>query len=394
MTLVEFYGRDPVDNVISALTLRPDKIIFMGNKSEINSGISSIQNVLLRRVINPVIECCIIVRNDAKKLISTLSRIIEENAPCTFDITGGEDTLLFAFGRVVERYQASDIQVHWFNIHNRNIADFDSDGILPVMKSDTLTVEEQISLYGGSVVYDNQKPGATYRWDFNEEFVCDVKTMWDICREDCSLWNYQTTMLGDLEQFSTTDSTDLFFQINIPFLHEYLHDHGYTVSFSGILSKLERSRVIHHYQLDTEYLSFHYKNLQIKRCLTKAGTVLELITYLTASDITDKKGTKIITDAMTGVYIDWDGNIHDKDSGVADVDNEIDVVLMKGLVPVFISCKNGIVTTDELYKLNTVAKRFGNHCAKKVLICSKLHVTDDIGNKKNSENFRARAKAC
>ena len=154
MTLVEFYGRDPVDNVISALTLRPDKIIFMGNKSEINSGISSIQNVLLRRGINPEIECCNIARNDANKLISTLSRIIEENAPCTFDITGGEDTLLFAFGRVVERYQASDIQVHWFNIHNRNIADFDSDGILPVMQSDTLTVEEQISLYGGSVVSD------------------------------------------------------------------------------------------------------------------------------------------------------------------------------------------------------------------------------------------------
>ena len=39
--------------------------------------------------------------------------------------------------------------------------------------------------------------------------------------------------------------------------------------------------------------------------------------------------------------------------------NEIDVMLMRGVVPVFVSCKNGAVKMDELYKLDTVAQRFG-----------------------------------
>ena len=43
---------------------------------------------------------------------------------------------------------------------------------------------------------------------------------------------------------------------------------------------------------------------------------------------------------------------------------------MHGLVPVFISCKNGSVDSGELYKLNTVAERFGGKYAKRVLVCS------------------------
>lgn len=53
-----------------------------------------------------------------------------------------------------------------------------------------------------------------------------------------------------------------------------------------------------------------------------------------------------------------------------DTEHEIDVILMKGLVPIFISCKNGYVDGTELYKLNTVAERFGGPYAQKVLIAT------------------------
>ena len=37
--------------------------------------------------------------------------------------------------------------------------------------------------------------------------------------------------------------------------------------------------------------------------------------------------------------------------------NEIDVMMMHGMQPVFISCKNGSVETEELYKLLKTARR-------------------------------------
>ena len=93
----------------------------------------------------------------------------------------------------------------------------------------------------------------------------------------------------------------------------------------------------------------------------------------------------LYSDVKTGVYIDWDGIVYD--DGRADVDNEMDVILMDGLIPVFVSCKNGTVDSNELYKLAVVSERFGGKYVRKVLVTTQL---DEMGYK--AEYIRARAK--
>lgn len=73
-----------------------------------------------------------------------------------------------------------------------------------------------------------------------------------------------------------------------------------------------------------------------------------------------------------GVSIDWDGMIYDPMDRIPETRNEIDVVLMHGTTPLFISCKNGYIGDDELYKLHTVASRFGGPYARKMLIATDL----------------------
>ena len=60
---------------------------------------------------------------------------------------------------------------------------------------------------------------------------------------------------------------------------------------------------------------------------------------------------------------------------------------MKGSIPIFISCKNGWFDVNELYKLNTVAERFGNEYARTVLVTTELSKTDE-----RAKYLRARAK--
>ena len=55
-------------------------------------------------------------------------------------------------------------------------------------------------------------------------------------------------------------------------------------------------------------------------------------------------------------------------------------------MPVFVSCKNGNMDPNELYKLETVAQRFGGKYARKVLIAP---MVDDLGEK--GDYIRARA---
>ena len=109
----------------------------------------------------------------------------------------------------------------------------------------------------------------------------------------------------------------------------------------------------------------------MKRCLTKSGQVLELIIYLAACEAREKNGNPTYNDVMTGVLIDWDGDIHNSNVQ-GDAENEVDVIMMRGMVPVFVSCKNGNVAVDELYKLQSVANNFGGKYAKKVLIAPRI----------------------
>ena len=99
----------------------------------------------------------------------------------------------------------------------------------------------------------------------------------------------------------------------------------------------------------------------------------------------DENGESTYNDVQTGVLIDWDNVLHPEAQRV-DVENEIDVIMMHGMLPVFVSCKNGDVQIEELYKLNTVATRFGGKYSKKVLIAPSLFERD------GTESFRNRCR--
>lgn len=113
-------------------------------------------------------------------------------------------------------------------------------------------------------------------------------------------------------------------------------------------------------------ITVRFKNPQVKKCLTTEGQVLELKMYVLAkAAVAD--GTPVYYDVLNGVKIDWDGVVHGEEERI-DVDNEIDVMLMHGVVPIFLSCKNGDLKPEELYKLHTVARRFGGPYARMVLV--------------------------
>lgn len=66
-----------------------------------------------------------------------------------------------------------------------------------------------------------------------------------------------------------------------------------------------------------------FKNKQIKRVLTKAGTILELKTFLLAKTITEQDGSPRYNDVMTGVFIDWDGEVHDRKGTQVDTEKKL-----------------------------------------------------------------------
>lgn len=110
------------------------------------------------------------------------------------------------------------------------------------------------------------------------------------------------------------------------------------------------------------------------RYLTSQGTWLELYCFIMA------KRTGWFHECQMSVVIDWDGIPQRRDNVV----NEIDVMLMRGITPIFISCKTSVPTTESLNEIELYAKKLGGAGAKSMLVTT--------ANLDNAPTVRVRAK--
>lgn len=377
MTLIEFFEKDAIENICSSLTKAPDRVILIGDKLKLMQRHAENYKVILSsRGMDIEFICRAVNKNKMQTIIDALSMFVEQYDDCVFDLTGGEDLYLVAAGIVSERYKDKNIQMHRFNIRNNTIIDGDEDGkTILENEAPTLSIEENIRIYGGDIVYDENREDTTFRWDMTPDFKRDIDAMWDICRQDARLWNTQICVFEAAERLSGY-TEDL--EINVPTEHlkDAVRRNGGTyVVIRRIMDGLYNAGLLKEYSADDDIFSLTYKNEQVKYCLTVAGQVLEMKVFLAALDIQEKDGSKTYNDVMNGVFIDWDGDIN-TDQYSFDTENEIDVMMMHGMVPVFVSCKNGYIDKDELYKLNAVATRFGGKYAKKVLVATSLDNSD------------------
>ena len=70
-------------------------------------------------------------------------------------------------------------------------------------------------------------------------------------------------------------------------------------------------------------------------------------------------------DCKIGTHLKW--GVNAADDGYV-VNNEIDVLLLRGYVLTFVSCKGGAADQMALYELDAVASRFGGKYAVKELV--------------------------
>lgn len=374
MNYVEFFEKDAVENICACLTMPPKQVILVGDNMKLMRKYADrYKAILAARGFSVKFVCKTVNKNNIQNIVDTLSRIIETYEDCVFDLTGGEDLYLVAMGIVYERYREKNIQMHRFNLRNNTIADCDQDGYVCFEGAvPELTVEENIRIYGGDVVYDEVKSDGTHRWVWTEEFRDDIDAMWEICKQDVRLWNTQIGVLAAAEALGDPAQSGLTTTVAVSGLRTRLEGAGGKYIFTdSILKGLYCAGLLTACKRDEQTFSVTYKNEQVKKCLTKAGQALEMKIFSAALQAKETDGTSAYSDVMNGVYIDWDGDVHTEQDGY-DTENEIDVMMMRGMVPVFVSCKNGTIDMNELYKLAAVAGRFGGKYAKKVLVATAL----------------------
>ena len=371
MTIVEFYDADPIENAVSILLDGAEKIIYIGyNRKQLNRVIEDYKEIALSKNIKVQFEYEVIDRNDLSGITTLLENIVKAEGNCVFDLSGGDDLYLVAAGIVYEKNK-DKVQLHRFNVRNGKLTDCDADGNVLQTRFRELSLNQIIKCSSGRIVYDTEEPKTTHIWDFTDELKSDVEVLWELCSENNRYWNMMLSAIG--QNTISKDNEQLTREINYISLKRALNQKGVSDHYiKEFFEKLLGCGFIKTIEITERTLSYKYKNRDVKDLLTKAGLLLELFITINAIDFNNKDGTSYYNDVLTGVVINWDD-----EEGKRSVRNEIDVLLVKGLVPVFISCKNGEVEVEELYKLSAVANRFGGKCAKKVIVAPSI---EEMGN--------------
>ena len=363
MTIVEFFDRNALDNIASALVCDCDKIIFVGdNGKKIAKAIEGYKKVCAHHGSTENISFLTANKNQLSSILNVLEKIILENDDVIFDLSGGEDLFLVGVGIMMEKY-GDKIKCHRYNVRTDILVDCDLDGSVCNSREINLSCDDCVTLYGGTNLGKDS-------WMINEDFAKDITALWEIYKGFGKMWNTHAVCLSTICANIPTDD---------PLSVEFERTHAQNVLATlghqmildaGVLKSLEKCGLIKGLVWGS-YISFEFKNEQIKKCLTTAGQVLELFVASRLLQCTEK-GETVYNDVRVGVMLNWESSDEDEIKTL----NEVDVFAMRGFVPVFISCKNGDFDTNEVYKLSYVADKFGYNYAKKVIVTTEL---DSLG---------------
>lgn len=364
--LVEFYSQEPVENIMAMLKYQPEKIIFLGHKDNmITKKINDIIRFRDRKCPNVELEFIEVPKDDLDGAINMLSGIIRENPGVRFELTGGSELILIALGCIAARMDISKLRIDPFTGKEIDIVGSE------VVTRDyhySISIADDIVLHGGVLT---KRTGNYSVWNFTDEFREDIRAAWRVCQKHKGNWNKYCAKIDELRK-------------NMPDQFE-----GWVELFRNplgdainLLRDLYEEGLIKDYNESGKRIIFKYKNNMIKKIIGKAGNILELHVYEVAT-----RDGYTYQDAIIGAHIDWDGEIHDIDNPGYDTINEIDVILMKNVCPIFISCKSGKAGGAALHELETVSRKFGGKYARKALVLARA-CDDTTG----TQFFKQRAK--
>ena len=356
---IEFLDNEPIENVISSLHFKIDKTIFFGFSEVIEAKKEITKNFLKKYCGVKEVSFVCLPEYQLDSILATMRKVVEQELirknDVFFEVTGGESLILIAFGMLAESFKAP---MHSFEIETQKLIELNRENVTPISEVAPkqyikLDLDSFIEMQGGKINYRLHKGAKNLE---NPEFEKQIEALWDISSKYGEKWNFFADFLR------RCCGPDVNLQVNVTgkqvmAAYRKVNRFQSIRELGRILTDCASAGVLVDFMHTKDQLSFRYKDEKIKDILWDAGSILEMHTFM--------EERKNADDCMVGVHLDWDGVIYNH--SLKDTLNEIDVLSLKGVIPTFISCKNGSVNQMALYELQTVADKFGGKYAKKVI---------------------------
>lgn len=359
-TLIELYDpKTHLYNALGVMLFRPERVIFLipEHSSHVyNKFKEEYKRLWESHGCMPSKTVCILTKtSDISLLSETILSICGENT--IIDIEGGTPELYLAAGCVLAnapdgthciRVDFKDEKIYEFNHGAPTLTRRFTDEELSRI---AVSVEESIRMYGGEITRDSftelLKKGMT-----RDEIVKEARLFENAIEASVGRkWNDIVP-----ERIRAHDPEKLTICIHeTDFRHRDVKIAVSAIERAGLISKLHSSG---------SRIFYRCASPLVYSCFLKSGEALELYTLSLALSIEG------VTDARCGVSVSFYGN-------EGSSDNELDCIFIRGTTPVFVSCKNGRVNSDELYKFHTVSQQFGGNEYISLLVAPHFAASDE-----------------
>ena len=346
-TLIELYDQMPIKNVLGPEMFWPEETIFIC-PPEVES------NRELRRSLRKYFEhrnCPMkltfipVSMVDAVKVEKVLREVLETHRDSAVDISGGTDATLFAAGAVSENtpvFTYSRKKNAFFEIKNAPFA-----RSLPC--NVRLNAESCFLMAGGTLLPGREDNAALMNR------LEDIDRLFAVYADYRRVWNRQISYIQKLSS-SEAGVLDARGPLSLKAGNKNV------TADRGLFRELEREGLILDLELGKEEIAFRFPDESTRFWLRDIGAVLELQVFRACLE------AGVFDDVVLSAVVNWQGGQSQRDS----VTNEIDVVAVRGIQPVFISCKTCEIRTEALNELAILRDRFGGKGSRAIIATSAM----------------------
>ena len=346
-TLVELLDERPLENVLGVEIFRPEQVIYVCPEGTAKHAEKQLEDYFRHRGLRVTLAFREVNIYDTGAVLAVFRAVLRKHPEAVMDITGGTDAVLFAAGLLAAETELPVVTYSrkkncYYNIRNAPFAEKLPCNVL-------YNVEDCFLMAGGSM-----RPGRVDN-GILADYLPDMDPFFRVFLKHRREWVKIVTFLQRISQCPAEEPAPL--QVR----------GDYTVKGErsarieapeAALRELEKIGFLRDLQVEKDqYVSFAFRDAQIRTWLRDVGSVLELYVYKACLD------SGLFQDVRTSAVVDWEGD-HRSDA----VSNELDVMCARGVTPVFISCKTCEVKTEALNELAILRDRFGGRIARAAIV--------------------------
>ena len=344
-TLIEFYDERPIENVLATETFQPEETVFIcpPDVAKSRTITRSLEKYFALRRCPSRISFVPVSLLDAVKVEKKLRQVLAAHEDCAMDITGGTDAALFAAGAV-----SGDTPVFTYSRKRNAFFEIKNAPFARNLPCDIRLDAEACFLMAGGALAPGRADNAALAG--REEQIDRLFAVYAAHRQ---IWNRQVSYFQKISSASDPD-------LRAEGSRTCKADHGMVTANEELLCDLRDGGLILDLKLDGDSVSFCFPDETVRFWLRDMGSALELRVYRACV------AAACFDDVILSAVVNWEADGKKADA----VTNEIDVMAVRGVQPVFISCKTCENKTEALNELAILRDRFGGKGSRAVIVTS------------------------